>query len=71
LLRALAVTVFGATTAVSYAISGLVDWPLAALLALGGVAGGVLGAHTTKALASKTHLLRPVLAGFVTRVDCM
>ena len=38
-----AVTAFGLTTAASYAVSGLVDWPLAILFIVGGALGGLLG----------------------------
>lgn len=39
-----AVAAFGLTTALNYAISGLVDWGLAAVFILGGVIGGLAGA---------------------------
>jgi uncharacterized membrane protein YfcA len=35
------VTLFGATTAASYAVSGLVEWRIAGLFVIGGAAGGV------------------------------
>ncbi|MEI2384130.1 sulfite exporter TauE/SafE family protein [Breoghania sp. JC706] len=38
-----AVTTFGLTTASNYALSGLVDWVLAAEFIAGGIAGGILG----------------------------
>ena len=38
-----AVTAFGLTTAFSYALSGLVEWPLAAVFNAGGVLGGFGG----------------------------
>ena len=38
-----AVTAFGVTTAISYAASGLVDWPLAAVFVGGGALGGIVG----------------------------
>ena len=38
-----AVAAFGAATAASYAISGLVDWWLAGLFVLGGLLGGFIG----------------------------
>ena len=37
------VTAFGATTAASYAVSGLVDWKIAGLFVCGGAIGGVAG----------------------------
>jgi hypothetical protein len=49
-----AVTAFGLTTALNYAISGLVDWLLAAAFIGGGVLGGFGGARLAKRL-SGTH----------------
>ena len=46
-----AVTAFGLTTALNYAFSGLIDWPLAAVFIVGGVAGGLGGAAAAKRLA--------------------
>ena len=60
-----AVSAFGATTAASYALSGLVDWRLAGLFMLGGLAGGFMGARLTAKLAPRAHLLRLVFAAFV------
>ena len=37
------VALFGAATSVSYALAGLVDWPLVAALVAGGAAGTALG----------------------------
>jgi uncharacterized membrane protein YfcA len=50
--------IFGVTTATSYALSGLVDWPVAALMLLGGVAGSQLGIRAGRALAGRQLLLR-------------
>lgn len=53
----LAVSAFGITTAANYAISGLVDWMLAAVFIVGGVLGGFIGARLAKRLsASQGHL---------------
>ena len=38
-----AVTAFGLTTAVNYALSGLVDWPLVGVFIAGGMVGGFAG----------------------------
>ena len=46
-----AVTAFGLTTAFTDAASGLVDWPLAAIFILGGLAGGYAGIETSAHLA--------------------
>lgn len=51
-----AVTAFGLTTAINYAISGLIDWPLAATFIGGGVLGGVAGALASRRLADKGTL---------------
>ena len=60
-----AVTAFGLTTAFNYAISGWVDWALAAAFVLGGVGGGVLGAHMAGALALRKGALNIVFAGLI------
>jgi len=51
-----AVTAFGLTTAANYAISGLVDWPLALVFVGGGFVGSFLGTRTAKRLSSAGHL---------------
>ncbi|WP_116135744.1 sulfite exporter TauE/SafE family protein [Trinickia diaoshuihuensis] len=56
------VVVFGATTAVNYAVAGKVDLPLAAALVAGGVLGGHGGMRAAKAIAVKGHALRRVFA---------
>lgn len=60
-----AVTAFGLTTALSYAFSGLVDWPLAALFVAGGVLGGLVGARGAGALAQYKGALNVAFAGLV------
>ncbi len=57
-----AVTAFGATTATSYALSGLVDWPLAALFVAGGVLGSLGGAGVAKRLSARRGVLTRVFA---------
>ncbi len=63
-----AVTAFGLTTALSYAFSGLVDWPLAAVFIGGGVLGGLAGARVAGLMASKKGLLNTAFAGLVVAV---
>jgi Predicted permeases len=63
-----AVTAFGLTTALSYAFSGLVDWPLAAVFIGGGVVGGLAGARVAGLMASKKGLLNTAFAGLVVLV---
>jgi hypothetical protein len=60
-----AITVFGATTAANYAISGLVDWRIAGLFIAGGVAGGLIGTFAGSRLASRKDTLAMVFAVFV------
>lgn len=56
-----AVTAFGLTTALNYAFSGLVDWPLAGVFIAGGIAGGFGGTLAAKRL-SGTGTLTTVFA---------
>jgi uncharacterized membrane protein YfcA len=65
-----AVSAFGLTTAASYALSGLVDWPLAALFALGGLFGGIGGARLTAKLATHARVLRTSFAAFIIAAGC-
>jgi uncharacterized membrane protein YfcA len=64
-----AVFSFGAATAASYAVSDLVDWPIAALFVGGGAVGGVAGAWLGKLLAGSRDSLRLVFAGVVIAVS--
>jgi uncharacterized protein len=63
-----AVTAFGLSTATSYAFSGLVDWPLAAVFIVGGVAGGILGRRLAGILAARRGALNIVFAAIITAV---
>lgn len=65
-----AVSAFGVTTAATYALSGLVNWPLAAVFALGGLVGGFAGARLTVKLAPRIHVLRTLFAVFVILAGC-
>jgi uncharacterized membrane protein YfcA len=62
------VAAFGATTAVSYAASGLVDWRVAGLFILGGLAGGYAGIEAAKALAARKRMLAIVFSAVVAAV---
>ena len=53
-----AVTAFGLTTAFNYALSGLVDWLLAALFIGGGIVGSLAGAKAAKRLSGGGHLTK-------------
>ena len=57
-----AVTAFGLTTATSYAISGLIDWPLAAVFVSGGIVGSFVGGAISRSLAARTAALKTVFA---------
>lgn len=60
------VTAFGLTTAVNYAVSGLIDWPTAFLFVGGGILGGSVGAWSAKSLASgRRGLLTSVFSGLI------
>jgi uncharacterized membrane protein YfcA len=59
------VTAFGATTAASYAWSGLVDWPLAGLFVIGGALGGLFGTRLARHLAGFKHALSLTFSGIV------
>src|SRR6185437_13743082 len=60
-----AVTAFGLTTALNYAWSGLVDWPLAAVFITGGVGGGIVGAFAAGQLSRSRGLLGSLFAGLI------
>jgi uncharacterized membrane protein YfcA len=53
---------FGATTAVSYAADGLIDWRVAALFVGGGVLGGLAGTRIAGALAKRRGVLQRAFA---------
>lgn len=59
-----AVMAFGLTTAVNYAASGLIDWPLAAVFITGGIVGGAAGTLVAKRL-SGTGALTTVFATLI------
>ena len=48
-----AVTAFGLTTALNYAASGLIDWPLAVVFICGGILGGMAGTKAARLLSGK------------------
>lgn len=61
----LAVTALGATTATSYALSGLIDWVLIVWLVGGGIVGSVIGRRLSMHLAGRKRLLEIGFAGLV------
>jgi uncharacterized membrane protein YfcA len=62
------VVIFGATTSSNYALSGFVDWPLTALLVLGGALGGAFGLWVAKQLTDHALLAKRLFAGLVISV---
>ena len=56
---------FGLTTAINYALSGLIEWAIALLFIAGGVAGGYLGMHAAMSLAANRRRLNFVFAGII------
>ncbi len=53
---------FGATTATSYALDGLIDWRIALLFIGGGLIGGAIGASFATRLAKQRGALQRVFA---------
>ena len=60
-----AVTAFGLTTAFNYALSGLVNWPLAFTFIAGGVLGSIAGMKLAQRLAGRTGRLTTVFATLI------
>jgi len=60
-----AVTAFGLTTALNYAWSGLVDWPLAFVFVAGGIAGSVVGTRMARQLSKERGKLATVFAWLI------
>jgi uncharacterized membrane protein YfcA len=56
---------FGTTTAVNYAVSGLIDWQIAGLFIAGGVVGGIAGMRAAIRLSRRKGLLTRVFAGVI------
>jgi uncharacterized membrane protein YfcA len=59
------VAAFGATTAANYALSGLIDWPIVAAMALGGTAGTLAGLPIAGRLGANAVLGRRLFAGLI------
>jgi len=60
-----AVAAFGATTAANYALSGLVDWWLAAQFVAGGAVGGVIGIALGRLIGRSRNGLRYLFSAVV------
>ena len=63
-----AVTAFGLATALSYAVSGFVDWRIALLVIAGGARGTLIGTRANAELAGHKRALASVFAGVVIAV---
>lgn len=61
----LSVGSFGVTTAINYAMSGLIAWALAAEFIGGGVIGGVLGMRLALRLSGQRGTLTRIFAGLI------
>ena len=62
------VSALGLTTAASYAASGLVNWPVTALLVAGGIAGTAAGIALGRVMGARKGLLERGFAGVVIAV---
>jgi uncharacterized membrane protein YfcA len=63
-----AVTAFGLTTAINYALSGLVNWPLAIVFIAGGTIGSLLGTGLAARLGQEKGPLKQIFAALVLAV---
>ncbi|MGH7025958.1 sulfite exporter TauE/SafE family protein [Brevundimonas sp.] len=61
----LSVAAFGASTAVNYSLSGLVDWGVVAAMTVGGAAGTMAGLPLSKRLGANAVLGRQLFAGLI------
>ncbi|MGF7006893.1 sulfite exporter TauE/SafE family protein [Aminobacter sp. BE322] len=63
-----AVTALGLTTAISYAFSGMVDWPLASAFIAGGLLGGLGGSRAALVLQRRKGALNVLFALMIVAV---
>ena len=63
-----AVSAFGLTTAANYAVSGLVEWPLAGRFILGGLGGTVAGSAASRGLSAHKGRLNVLFAAGIVLV---
>lgn len=61
----LSVAAFGASTAVNYSLSGLVDWTMVGAMTVGGAAGTVAGLPLASRLGADAALGRRLFAGLI------
>jgi hypothetical protein len=62
------VAAFGAATTASYALSGLVNWPVAGLMIAGGLLGSTIGTWASQSLSTQKRALALVFAAVVVLV---
>jgi len=60
-----AVSAFGLTTALNYALSGMLDWGLAGSFIVGGVLGSFVGTAVSRRLSTGKGLLNTIFAGMI------
>jgi len=60
-----AVAAFGLSTALSYAVSGYVDWVLAGWFILGGVVGSLAGTRVARVMGAAGSSLKTAFAGVI------
>lgn len=63
-----AVLAFGLTTAINYAVSGFIEWPLAAIFIGGGLLGGWIGVRSAHLFATRRTLLNDIFVAVVVGV---
>jgi len=66
----IAVAAFGLTTSLNYAVSGLLDWQLAAYFIAGGAIGSLVGTRASRHLSAKKGTLNAVFASMILIVAC-
>lgn len=64
----LAVGSFGLATAINYALSGMVDWSIAAKFVIGGLIGGLAGMALANRLSPEKDTLKRILAAVILMV---
>ncbi|MGO6816796.1 sulfite exporter TauE/SafE family protein [Rhizobium brockwellii] len=60
-----AIVAFGSTTAVSYSLSGFVNWPLAFVFIIGGACGALAGCTFVHQIKAHRYLLNQLFAGLI------
>lgn len=66
----LSVGTFGLTTAISYAVSGFVDWYVVLLYIIGGLVGGLFGTRVASRMSHSKKFLQVIFSSIVIIVAC-